>query len=214
MVSSDLYGQSILASQAESRNIEILRGAGITTESEAAFDAVKYGQSLSETTANVNAAANLSTEANLSFTITNTANVAYGEVFDLPVVIGARYEPSTEIYLPDNRLQFTHLGTADFVTVEFDIADTATRNFWFRVSGDLTVDNFAANVVQSTGYYTSKTFRLALRTTTNVPPTINSIIRFRIELYLTANADSRPIWNSADIRIIPYGLAGSAETGI
>jgi hypothetical protein len=213
MTTNELYGQSILASQAESRNLEILRGASITTESDAAIDAVEYGKTLGQVSANVSTAANLTTEANLSFTITNTANVAYGEVFDLPIVIGARYEPTTDIYLPDNRLLFTHLATPDFITVEFDIADTETRNFWFRVSGDLTVNNFAANVVQTTGYYTSKTFRLALRTTTNLPPTINSIISFRIELYLTPNADSRPIWNSADIRIIPYGLSGSVETG-
>lgn len=213
MTTHDLYGQSILASQSESRNIEILKGAGITSESDAAIDAVQYGKTLSQASANVSVAANLSTEANLSFTITNTANVAYGEVFDLPIVIGARYEPTTDIYLPDNRLVFTHLATPDFVTVEFDIADTESRNFWFKVSGDLTVNNFTANVVQTTGYYTSKTYRLALRTTTNLPPTINSIISFRIELYLTPNADSRPIWNSADIRIIPYGLVGTVETG-
>lgn len=214
MSSSNVAGQSILASQAENRNSEILKSAAVIKQNSVAFDTVTYGAALVAVQPAIQAAGNLSVAANLSYTISTVSTISYSTSNELPEIVSVLYVPGTELYLSDSRLLFNNIQGQDFLVIEFELADTVSRSWWFRLSGDLTVDNFSDPVIQTTSANNSRRYQLAFRVNSTVPPILSNIITCRVELFLTQSDQSRPIWSSSPIQIVPFGFQVVTESGI
>lgn len=214
MASSNLTGQAILASQAENRNSEVLKSAAIIQQSSVAFDTVSYGTALVASQPSVDAAVNLSSSANLSYSISTLSTTSYSTSNDLPEVVSAVYIPGTELYLSDSRLLFNNVQGQDFLIIEFELADTVSRSWWFRLTGDLVINNFLDAVIQTTSANNLRRYRLAFRVGSSIPPILSNIITCRVELFLTPSDQSRPIWSSSQIQIVPFGFTVATESGL